>query len=630
MLRTGWCKYWTKIYCLEYSSSLLYYLSGLSQPLHSGHEACTVSSCTAHDVSDWQSYKTRHVEYCTCNKIDDSEFLSPKVEEITSIIEAGRILLVKLTRNSLGVFNVDIIEYKFGCLFTAILYMWSGGLGNLWQNTLPSCQLESIYNSIRLCRQQPYYDFFELFGISNPIFLSAKYPGECFYSWFLNRFSELLQGGTFERSSSQYVWIDTLCIPTGRDVQNLKDLKEKAIDKMVYIYAAAQYVLVLDQTLEKVLFSDTTDTTIAVQFATCPWIGRCWTFQEAALAHEFLFVLNDQVINPWRWGFFCSTINNPLDRSETDLDRLFKRDFLDAIENIPDVINNSLKGRDENDKFMFKEIWAQLAKWSTTKREDLYGIIAVTKGLSTREIFNSQGYQYCCTERRMLTILRAQKSLPLSMLYFPYSEDTPICKDYAWVPYFPSGELMFSYRSMIWKRDGQGLAFIPSETASIIFTLLSSQHYCGEDLFCITIKPPTGDRNDNISVLVELRRSVQNVIDPTGPGKCFCLVIYSFSSKIQGCNAIFLLKDETLSELYLSFLSLIDWLYFKPSPASAKGSMSEYSIYISTQGTKYVLDYSKSISFLQWIQSVQVIPAKLNKQEIELLFLLCISVNRSF
>jgi hypothetical protein len=51
---------------------------------------------------------TRLLEHCKCNKIDDSEFLGPKVEKLTSIIEAGGVPLVKLTNKGRGVFIVDI------------------------------------------------------------------------------------------------------------------------------------------------------------------------------------------------------------------------------------------------------------------------------------------------------------------------------------------------------------------------------------------------------------------------------------------------------------------------------------------------------------------------------------------
>lgn len=489
--------------------------------------------------------------------------------------------------------------------------MWSGGLGNPRKNTLPPCQLEFIYNSVRLCRQQPYYENFGWLEPSNKLGYSLRATSalDRFDHWVITRkhwletrLLELLLSGTFKQSGSRYIWIDTLCIPTGEGIPNLKHLKQKAIDKMAYIYSAAQHVLVLDQNLEKVSYYDTTDTALAAQFATCPWMGRCWTFQEACLAREFSFLLKDRVINPRKWGFY-SALNYPLDRSETFLDEVFKRDFLKPFDQMPDIINDSLSGRRQDDEFIFTEIWAQLAKRSTTKREDLHGIMAVTRGLSAQEILNSQDSVSRCVEERMLAILRSQKSLPLSMLYIPYSEDTQLCKDYAWVPLFPSGELMFFLGSMTWEPDGQGLAFIPSETSSVIFILESGKNYQGEEGFYIKVELQTGDRYpDTAYVFVQLCRSKQNVISPAGHGKRFCLVMDRYPSNVQGCGAMFLLEREASTEFHLSFLSSIShWLCLLPYPAASGEPFPEYGAYIAAQGTKCVLDCGKSIYLLQGI-----------------------------
>jgi hypothetical protein len=86
---------------------------------------------------------------------------------------------------------------------------------------------------------------------------------------------------------------------------------------------------------------------------------------------------------------------------------------------MPGTINDSLRGREQNGEFTSKNIWAQLAKRSTTERKDLYGIVAVTRGSSAQWVSNSQGKQPRSAEGIMLAILKAQKSLPLSMFYLP-------------------------------------------------------------------------------------------------------------------------------------------------------------------------------------------------------------------
>jgi hypothetical protein len=104
--------------------------------------------------------------------------------------------------------------------------------------------------------------------------------------------------GRFDDTSSRCLWIDTLCIPADHEDKDLSSLRQKAIDKMAFVYAAAIHVLVLDQTVEEISFKNTSNVAIAAQLLTCPSMSRCWTFQEACLARRFSFLLKDIVINP--------------------------------------------------------------------------------------------------------------------------------------------------------------------------------------------------------------------------------------------------------------------------------------------------------------------------------------------
>jgi len=81
---------------------------------------------------------------------------------------------------------------------------------------------------------------------------------------------------------------------------------------MAFVYATAMHVLVLDQTVTMLSFKDTPDVAIAAQLLTCPWMSRCWTFQEACLARELSFRLKDRLISPRKWGRL-SKRNDPLD-----------------------------------------------------------------------------------------------------------------------------------------------------------------------------------------------------------------------------------------------------------------------------------------------------------------------------
>jgi hypothetical protein len=153
---------------------------------------------------------------------------------------------------------------------------------------------------------------------------------------------------------------------------------------------------------------------------------------------------------------------------------------------------------------------------------------------------------------------------------------------------------------MTWEPDRRGLAFTPSETSSAVFILESGQDYQGEKCFYIKMEIPTGDRKNNtIYVSVEFRRLKQNVLNPVLPGKRFCLIINGIWSNVRGRGTMFLLEDETSTELHLSFLSSIAyWLDLKPNPASSEELISAYAAYTAARGIKCVVDCGESIYFL--------------------------------
>jgi hypothetical protein len=101
----------------------------------------------------------------------------------------------------------------------------------------------------------------------------------------------------------QYIWIETLCVPADPTIQNLKDLKQQAIDKMAFVYSLAKVVLVLDPTLQDLQYGDMGTIAADTQILTCSWMSRCWTFQEGCLGHELCFRLKDRVLNIKNWKF---------------------------------------------------------------------------------------------------------------------------------------------------------------------------------------------------------------------------------------------------------------------------------------------------------------------------------------
>ena len=167
---------------------------------------------------------------------------------------------------------------------------------------------------------------------------------------------------------------------------------------------------------------------------------------------------------------------------------------------MPDVTTDSTDVSKSPGEDLFIDIWDNLATRSTTKREDLHGIFAVMLGLSAQEILSRKS-----PEERMQAVLRVQDSLPLSMLYDSYPDNTPLSEDYRLVPHFPAGTLSTDFGNMTWTSDGSGLQFKLPDAASVTFTTDPDMKFGGESVFNLVITPPQICKS--IRVFVRLKPS---------------------------------------------------------------------------------------------------------------------------
>ena len=121
----------------------------------------------------------------------------------------------------------------------AISHVWSDGLGNPKQNSLPMCQYQRLQKLI------------------------ASFP----------------HGG----ESTEYVWIDTLCCPTA-----LRKARNIAIQRMKQVYESARFVLVLDSYLLSQNANGLSSIEILMRIFCSHWNRRLWTLQERLLAKDRL------------------------------------------------------------------------------------------------------------------------------------------------------------------------------------------------------------------------------------------------------------------------------------------------------------------------------------------------------
>ena len=243
LLGAGWCTGDITTMSNECDSSTLLYLSTLDQhTLRKNHERCNAKKGCQAAVVDWNTYQTKHVEFCSKDQCDD---IGPPIEEVGSILRDGDIPLIAMD-TSVSPSQIEVVRYKehseYCNVYVAISHVWSDGLGNPKANTLPRCQLERIQ------------------------FLVNSLDSEHKY---LIPF-----------------WIDTICVPL------IPELKSLAIMNMDKTYRNATSVLVLDKSWNDVSVSvSTIEIMMRIRYST--WMTRLWTFQEARLSQNLWFQLGN-------------------------------------------------------------------------------------------------------------------------------------------------------------------------------------------------------------------------------------------------------------------------------------------------------------------------------------------------
>jgi hypothetical protein len=584
LLAAGWCPYWTKIFSDTHSTPLIHYLTGMVVEPHSSRKPCSTSECNGHNVDmEEGKYVSKHTDSaCKC------AFKGPDTKAMESIIRRGGVPLVKLSETSQGDIEVDLVELGYGKPFIAISHVWAGGLGNPQANTIPNCQLKFIYRAAMKCRKKEYgKGMFRMSHEADDTWKQTKYYkaierilGEDVTTdrgpleWYLDMIDISALSGANEDSNDLYIWFDTLCIPiakkegetqTSEEAAIAKELQMIAINRMAFVYAAAMHVLVIESTVRDIPYRQTGDLELATLLLTSPWMSRCWTFQEACLARQFSFVLDDELMDPRRWNS-----NNPTDRSGSIFERVLKDQCLRYISAMPDVVNQSVETRRGDQLEALIAVWNALSSRSTTKREDLHGLLAIMLNMSALEILRMD------QDKRMLAIMRAQEKVPLSLLFFPYPETAPLTQGCEWLPSYPSGSLSSHLGYMTWSLDGEGLNFVPSETQSVLLLIELNLASNGSQ-FLIKIPEPNSDVVQ-VDFLPPKGMSLS-----TYQAETLCILLHGYhrralTSASKGVGACFVLNSGKVLEqkhLRLKFICPIGYSFWKPD---AQGSLATYSM----------------------------------------------------
>lgn len=224
MLKNGWCRKrlnFVKVIPVFYPA--LYFMSSFRPPQGDAgdHRLCTAAKCSiAKGLLD-PGHRTAD---CQCQDVH------VPLEQVTGIVAAGGIPLIRITRAASGDLILEVVPYRRTSLFIAVSHVWADRQLGSTKNALPKCQVEYLDSVLaalpRLVEHRRLHD------------------------WLPKKFSLSSPMGVIEPPSRTYqlFWLDTFCIP--QDAQHA-DLKCKAIESMNLIYAAASKTLVFDAGLQK-------------------------------------------------------------------------------------------------------------------------------------------------------------------------------------------------------------------------------------------------------------------------------------------------------------------------------------------------------------------------------------------
>jgi hypothetical protein len=150
--------------------------------------------------------------------------------------------------------------------YVAISHVWADGLGNAFENGLPTCQLRMLQTYFaQIARHTSTLTAFTM-GTTNTLF-----------------------------------WMDTLCIPMQTappaipiPENVLEDVKEKAIDTMNIVYSSSSHTLVLDAEMRMIPMAANHATKLAY-IQCCGWTTRSWTLQEGCLPPSTVYAFSDGI-----------------------------------------------------------------------------------------------------------------------------------------------------------------------------------------------------------------------------------------------------------------------------------------------------------------------------------------------
>ncbi|KAL2270484.1 hypothetical protein VTJ83DRAFT_2668 [Remersonia thermophila] len=458
----GWCPFWARKVLTSYGYALAYYFTRLfrTYPRGPSHRRCSDTECVAGNA-DIFSYVPRHASRgCLCQP------KAAPMDQIRAVLEDGGVPLIRLHGSAKAPLRIEVVRMTARTRFVVVSHVWSDGIGNAHTTALPECQLRRLRAHL---------------GELKPLRRLGDQDAD------LNILSSL--DTSFQPAAARrprYLWIDALCMPP---VGASAFLRLRAINKLPAIYQAADRILVLDRTLERTSVAESDSLEQFARFAVSPWMGRCWTFHEAALASACEVQCAD--------GTFDAFSPQPKPRLASDtaaarrrriawiealtrpagwlrrrllpkpvpapdqtllhaasaagagisalivasLTRSLREEFRSAFSNGVKPSKTAFADGALATDFctLFVQVWNELAKRTTTVPGDMHLIMANLLGFNTEPLMRIPR-----SADRMSCILRSMDGIPVSLLFNldgPRHKPTANHRD-RWLPLYPSRQFL--------------------------------------------------------------------------------------------------------------------------------------------------------------------------------------------
>ncbi|KAH7078404.1 hypothetical protein FB567DRAFT_533844 [Paraphoma chrysanthemicola] len=410
MLENGWCPHQVKHLSELYHHKVFSYLSKLQRSPHrlADHKNCSShEACVAYNT-DPTSYTIRHTTPdCACLHV------STPYEDLVQIIRQGDIPLISIEvgSDSTALPKVRVHSRSRESKYVAISHVWMDGMGNPKANSLPVCQINSLHANLLA-----------------------------------------LQGFLDMDKGPILFWMDTLCIPVGREEMLLRLIQ---VDKMASIYKGAVTSLVLDAELMATVAGTDTDPSsrrlsveTRARLSCSVWMSRCWTLQEGELPPTITVqYLNTAVIMGRRSEkdgsyverFTTLEVVQSIDMTISNEAEVGPADLLDldpqSTNSSPfecDCVDIALEKAFYTTFFeethSFPHVWNELAGRSTTMPEDVPLIVTNVMDLDNRELL-----KYHNSGDMFKAIILSLNRVPLSLFFNAGPRQSGDNRD-RWVP----------------------------------------------------------------------------------------------------------------------------------------------------------------------------------------------------